>query len=340
MEAKSIEQRLQEVGEANRNRRLDYNTIPDDVALIMLALDRTLGGQTFERTFFRADCGTLAPSDSNAFVSKLWEARVIADEPAKAQKDAYFLKGEELWHYNSKVAYFVIPDQDCERPADGLMILSGRTFSDAGVLRDLWLTYATTDCMAYLYSLLGDHQMWLDDDKDAEIRAAIRTALQKHSVSEIWSVIWKIVKDAAALSLQTYYNRGKAAATLPGKFSRLLESITKGKRQFGAWERPSYQPAGTIGLVFYELFGIDEQTRGATLANHLPDAEKIEPGLQIHLTDDLRTVIDQIITEVQQQKRGPDMMAAFAEVIAEGMSFEDAISYIHWKFFSIPGTMR
>lgn len=331
-EAKTIEKRLQEVGERNRNRSIDYSTIPDDIAVILLALDRTLGGQAFERTFFRADCGSLAPIDSNTFIAKLWEAGVIADDPAKAKKDAYYLKGEELWHYNNKIAYSVVPDEKCEKPTDAMMMLNGRQFTDAGLLHDLWLTYATTDCMTYLYSMMDEHQMELDDEKNAEILAAIRTALRKHSVSDIWSVIWKIVKDAASLAQRQYYNRAKAAATIPGKFSRHLESVVKGERKFGNWDRPHDQPAGTIGQVFYELFGIDEQTCGAVLANHLPDAGQGEFGLQINLTHELRTDINHVLARVQRTTQGADMMAAFAEAIADGMPFEDAIAYIGHKF--------
>lgn len=331
-EAKIIEKRLQEVGKRNRNRSIDYSTIPDDIAILLLALDRTLGGQAFERTFFRTDCGSIAPTDSNTFISKLWDADVIADDPAKAQKGGYFLKGDELWHYNNKIAYFVLPDEKCEKPADVMMLLNGRQFTDAGLLRDLWLTYATTDCMAYLYSMMNEHQLELDDEKNAEILAAIRTTLRKHSVSEIWSVIWKIVKDAASLAQRQYYNRAKAAATIPGKFSRHLEGIVKGERKFGNWERPHDQPAGTIGQVFYELFGIDEQTRGTDLDTLLPDAEQVESQLQINMTHELRTGVDHILARVQRTKQGPDMMAAFAEVIADGMPFEDAIAYINRKF--------
>jgi tetratricopeptide (TPR) repeat protein len=331
-DTRTIEKRLQEVGEGNRNRSIDYSTIPDDIAVILLALDRTLGGQALERTFFRTDCASLAPMDSGTFISKLWEARVIADDPAKAKKDAYFLKGSELWHHNDKVAYLVVPDENCENRADSMMMLNGRQFTDAGRLRELWLTYATTDCVAYLYAMMGEHQLELDKEKDAEIRAAIRTALQDHSVSEIWSVIWKIERDAGELAQRHYYNEVRAAATIPGKFSRHLESVVKGKRQFGNWKRPSYQPAGTIGQVFYELFGIDEETRGSELASHLPDTAAGEPGLQINLTHELRTDIDCVLARVQRRKQGPDMMAAFASAIADGMPFEDAVDYLDRRF--------
>lgn len=331
-ETRTIEKRLQEVGERNRNRSIDYRTIPDDIAIILLALDRTLGGQALERTFFRGDCASLAPTDSGTFISKLWEAGVIVDDPARAKKDAYFLNEGDLWHYNDKVAYLVVPDENCENRANSLMILNGRQFTDAGRLRELWLTYATTDCIAYLYAMMSQHQLALDKEKDSEIRAAIRTALQNHSVSEIWSVIWKIEKDAGELAQRHYSNEARAAATIPGKFSRHLEKVVKGQRQFSNWTRPHYQPAGTIGQVFYELFGIDEQTRGSDLANYLPDAVPVESGLEIDLTHTLRTDIDCILARVRRTRQGPDMMAAFAAAIADGMSFEDAIDYLDRKF--------
>lgn len=324
-EAALLERLKREAGERNRQRRVSYADLPDDVAIILLALDRTLGSQTFERHIFRSDCTSLAPARPGVFINKLWDAEVIADDPSHARKDAYFLKDGELWHYSDRVAYIVAPDTHCRVPADSMMILTGRRFENRSALRDLWLTYATADCLAYLYTMLGVHSMVLTEEHDAAISASIRSALQKDSVSDIWSVIWMIVKDAAALAQRQYYNSAKAAATLPGKFLRHIEGVAKGTKGFGQWRRHHDQPAGTIGQVLYDLFGIDEYTKGADVDALLAPKPLVAPQ-PVVLTNEMGTTIDIIIERANHTKRGPEMMRAFAEAILAGRTFEEAIA--------------
>lgn len=322
-----LQQHLKEVRERNLDRTLDYQSIPDDLAIILIALDRTLGLPTFTKYFSRSECSSLAPADTTMFISKLWSGGIIADDPEKAEPGAYFLRDGAVWHYNDKVIYFVIPDAHSSNVGDSIAILSGRPFEDELPLRALWIDYAISECLAYLFSQCELHNLFIKDDGVNKIRSTLSAALKTHSVSEIWSAVWKMVKDAAALSRREYYNSAKAAVTIPGKLMRHLELVAKGKAELRSWDRPSNQPTGTIGQVFSEVFGVNENTRGCDLqeifaARNTSGPAFLPPPV---IMDSLRESIEGILLRTRKQGASAEMMVSFAEIIVQGLSFEDAI---------------
>lgn len=330
-EAQKLKERLEEKVQNDQWRTQDFNQIPDDLAIILMALNRTLGSNIFERTFFRSECRSLAPTDTDSFITKLWHGGVILDDPRKAKPNAYFLKDDQLWHYNNLVAYFVIHDENCEIAENALMLLQNRPFRDVASLRALWLDYAVSDCMAYLFGQTDLHGMSIDDVGIQEIRATLHTALQRYSISELWSAIWKVVKDAAALAQREYYNKAKATATISGKLMRHLESVAKGKAELKLWDRPADQPAGTIGQVFYDFFDLDENARGAELDIYFPEND-VQSTSTVVLTDALRSSIDALISRVKKQGCSPEMMLSFAEAISQGLKFDDAVRRIEDQY--------
>lgn len=257
-----LAKKLLEVTERNLSATIEYEDVPSDVALLLIALHRVINPRLLTGSFMRGECQGLAPMDSEKFVQRLWDAKVILDLPNRALAGAYFFKDEDLWHYSNKVAYVLVSDAELGRGEQSFDLLTSRDFSDSSELRQLWLDYAVCDGLAYLLDQCGLHNLEISAENDTEIRSILRTALQVHSVAQIWSVIWKVVRDAASLSTREYYNKTKAAGTIPGKISRQIERIVKGDLVIKPWRRPADQPAGALGEVFYEYFGIDEGTTG------------------------------------------------------------------------------
>lgn len=268
--------------ENNLATTIDYETIPSDIALILIALDSAINPRLLTSSFMRDECRRLAPLDSGNFIKRLWDAGVIVDLPNKGAPDAYFLKDGQLWHYNNKVAYVVVPDKILGKGEDAFNLLTKRDYNGSGVLRQLWLDYALSECMAYLFDQCSLHRLETSFEDNTEIRSILRTALQTYSVSQLWSVIWKISRDAASLSTREYYNKEKSAATIPGKIKRHFEKIVKDEVTIKCWNRPVDQPAGTLGDVLYEYFGIDEDTLGSTVMSIFADPEPEE----VHMRGD------------------------------------------------------
>jgi len=248
--------------------------------------------------FRRDQCQGLAPCFTSLLITKLWKAGVIADLPSKALPGAYFLQEEKVWHYSDKVSYFLLPDQVLGKTEAVLDSLRTRAYTHFSLIRQLWLDYALSECMLYLYDQCSLHRLQMSDESDDQAQSVLRTSLETYSVSQLWSVIWKVVRDAASLSAREYYNNDKAAATIPGKIKRYLERVVREGLSVKSWDRPVDQPAGTLGDVFYEYFGLHEDTPGVeameSLAHlDLDEEEVIEPSAEVVAA--ARTMMQQAI---------------------------------------------
>lgn len=278
--------RLAEIEDRNSQLLIEYEKIPDDAALILIALNDAVNPRLLTGFFRRDQCHGLAPCFTSSLITTLWKAGVIADLPSKALPDAYLLRDEEVWHYRTKVSYFLLPDHVLGKTEAALDSLRTRAYTQFSLIRELWLDYALSECMLYLYDQCSLHRLKMGDESDDQVKSVLRTSLETYAVSQLWSVIWKVVRDAASLSTREYYNNVKAAATIPGKIKRYLERAVREGLSVKSWDRPVDQPAGTLGDVFYEYFGLDEDTPGlevmAVLADgSLDEEELMEPSAEV-----------------------------------------------------------
>jgi transcription elongation factor Elf1 len=333
-EAAELCQRLNQYAERIHVATINYDAIPDDVALILIALEKAINPRLLTGSFMRDDCRRLVPGDSDKFIRRLWNAQVILDLPSKAAPGAYFLKEGKVWHYNNKVAYFLVPDTSRGKGEEAFTVLTMREYSDHKAIRQLWLDYALSDCMAYLYDQCAIHRLDTSIEDDAEVSSILRTALETFSVAQLWSVIWKIVRDAASLSAREYYNQAKAAATIPGKIKRHLEKIVKDNATLKAWTRPANQPAGTLGDVLYENFGIDEDTPGSMVMSAFADPE---PETDQIKADPPAEVIENRVCTLMRQALAHNLGATailyFADCIRSG---DDAKAALEAVFAAYP----
>lgn len=321
--------RLAEIEGRNNQRVIDYEKIPDDAALILIALNNAINPRLLTGLFRRDQCQGLAPCFTSLLITKLWKAGVIADLPSKALPGAYFLEEGQVWHYSDKVSYFLLSDQVLGKTEAALDSLRTRAYTQFSLIRELWLDYALSECMLYLYDQCSLHRLQTSDENDGQVQSVLRTSLETYSVSQLWSVIWKVVRDAASLSTREYYNNEKAAATIPGKIKRYLERVVREGLNVKSWDRPVDQPAGTLGDVFYEYFGLDEDTPGleamAVLADlDLNEEEVIEPSAGVVAA--ARAMMQQAIGQsceamalilfAEHIRQGDDVQAALEAVCA------------------------
>jgi hypothetical protein len=319
--------RLAEIESRNNQCVIDYEKIPDDAALILIALNDAINPRLLTGFFRRDQCQGLVPCFTSSLITTLWKAGVIADLPSKALPGAYFLKEKEVWHYNTKVSYFLLPDHVLGKTETALDSLRTRTYSQLSLIRQLWLDCALSECMRYLYDQCSLHRLQMSDESDLQAQSILRTSLETYSVSQLWSVIWKVVRDAASLSAREYYNNEKAAATIPGKIKRYLERVVREGLSVKSWDRPVDQPAGTLGDVFYKYFGLDEDTPGLEAMEMLADLdlneeEVIEPSAEVVAA--ARAMMQQAIG----QSCEATALLLFAEHIRQGDDVQAALEAV------------
>ena len=318
--------KLEAMGAINLSRDLSYASIGDDDAILLLALGKTLGPSRLEKEFYLSDCKSLVPYGAEEFVSRLYRDGLLIDDPGHAKKGAYFFKGEDVWHYRNKVAYRVVPDRLLGAGIEAQdKFLANRAYTDGPALKRLWLAYASSDCMAYLVNQINCYGIQIPEDDWAGVAGTIETALQVHSVAEIWSVIWRVVRDVDSLSRREFYNDRKAAALIPKKLIRYFEKIKKGETQIKPWDRFHDLPAGSLGQVLYDVFGIDENTPGAHIAKIFAEDKKSKEESEDLLTESLRDTANDVMRSALDCGLVPEMLYFFAKGIRQGESINGAL---------------
>lgn len=339
-EAEALQHQAEELAEAELQRRIapvierklafkiDYRKLPDNVALILIALERAINPRLFGGHFKDSECQAIAPSMNEGFIIKLFDAQAILDDARRAKKGTYSFQGDRLFAVPRQMVYFLAPDTTLGATKEAFEVLSSRPFDQHPAIRNLWLDYAVADCMRYWFDQSRLHGLDTDEEHVAEMESTLRTALETYGVGQIWSMLWKIVRDAVALAARTYYTRDKAAATMPGKMRRHLEKVVE-PTKVPLWNRPDHQPAGTLGQVFSEMFGIDEETPGAAVMTMFADPEpssdhELDPSAEelFQPANDLwsRAVTHNIVAEVtlffaDAIRGGGGVLEAFEEVL-------------------------
>ncbi len=310
-----------------RSREIEYGQLPDDIALIVLALERAICPKLVEGAFEASALRFLINGSVIPLLKRLIAANVVASDPAIAQSGACWLEDGKLWYDMAKTRYFLVPDKTYGASEDALAYLDNRPWDKNDQLRTLWLDYATAECITYFSDQCERYSLNPQSEDVDNITSQIRAALDQYCIQELWCALWTVVKDAAALCNHEYYNATKATATMPGKLLRLLEAVCKKQRQpLKAWDRPHLQPAGTLGDLFYERYGLNEATPGDVamrlFANPTPPA--YDPFMECEIVQ--KGLIDALVERIHHYKLGAQSLSIFAAGIREGLSIEETIA--------------
>lgn len=179
------------------------------------------------------------------------------------------------------------------------------------------MCYLQTQCELYNHELT--EQAW------DEIKSTLRCALETYSVSQLWSVAWKVVRDAASLANREYYTRQKAAATVAGKVRRYLERVERESLELKSWSRPEQQPVGTLGMLLGEMFGVDEHTSGIAAMSRI---RMLTGEGNSSMEAELGAPIRELMTNALAMDIAASVMLRFAELIRAGHDVSFAVEEI------------
>jgi hypothetical protein len=230
-----------------------------------------------------------------------------------------------LYVIDAYKSYRLAPDVQSDNIDDAWDRMLDRTFTDSSALFELWLDFACADSMRYLIDKCRAFDHDLDEAQLKEICSTLREALKVHSISQVWFVIWKNVKDAASLARLVYYSAERATATIPGKIRRTLEKTEKEGTTLRKWDRPDQQPAGTLGMVFNEWLKVDEDTPGIEVLERLLDLAPSEPPAYAdHMVSSAN--VRQLLCDALVNDTGKELLLQFAGLIRDGLAVDQAVS--------------
>lgn len=319
-----LQQRVAQHAERVLAKTINYSTISNDLAFTLVALERAIAPRLFGDSFTYGDCQPLAPLYSEMFIERLLRAGVLSDAPHACGTGAYSLNANGLNYFVNRVRFMLVPDQLLGGGEDAFNELVVRPFTNEGMLA-LWYDYAAADCMAYLHNQLQEFRQIFPVEKAEEIKSAIYTALKYYSTRDVWSLLWRVVQTVSSNSNHKYSNKERSAGTIAKKLRLQFEKARKEKTDLGEWNRLKSIPAGTLGQLFYELYGIDETTEAATIAERLSN-EDSQDRAQIEARIEAR--VGQLMACALADGSGASAIFDFAELIRNGAGISEAVEQI------------
>jgi len=303
-----------------QNKVICYADLTDDSVFILQAIEALIGPKLLAGTFSRRDRADLTPMGSDNFIDHLYGQELLVDDPTAAGADVYYLQDGKLWHKKAFTRYFLPPDTNMGRGEEAFSFLRDREFTDGEALTNLWLDYSAADAMHYLHYQCSKYGQVLSPEDIEKIEGAVRNGLRRYSVAQIWFIMWKVSKDAAALASLAYYSRERAAATIPNKIRKQLEIANQGNLPRNDWSRPKSHISGSLGMLFTAKFRLDEYSKGA-------DALELFAGLNSVVREDveLSELAAKFIKVTLYGDNSLSVLKAFADMTRSGLSTENAL---------------
>lgn len=312
-----------------------YGQISDRAAVWLMALNRLLADEGFAARFTGRSLAPLAPGQVLRYTAlrDLLAASVIV-ERFEGEAKEYALSGEHGLSYSMDTMRFAIaPDRQAGEAFPLAAWLRDRPFRDRDALYELWREGATQDVMAYLLQQMDLHQVALSADEWTECEGIVFAALDSFSVAELWFMVWKVPRDAAALASRPYYNREKASATIPGKLRRAIAAANDGSAQRREWTRHQDLPACVLAEVFLDRFGIADTTRGPQAYDRLceattPAAPAPDADWTAQASAEQRLQATEIMRQALAKDVATEVFCAMAMMQAEGRPYGDALDFV------------
>jgi len=114
----------------------------------------------------------------------------------------------------------------------------------------LWRKIALNECLQYLENSLAEHNLSLTVGEKTTL--VINSLLEDYSVGQIFNMIWRSAKDAAAFLVRKEVTKQHAANTVVGAIQRYGENAKVQGWEVKSYRRPFNCPQSMISQVFFD----------------------------------------------------------------------------------------
>jgi hypothetical protein len=310
------------------SRTVDYRTLPDDIVLLLLALHRIIKPGLVQSHFKLADCRAFALGKSHDLIHQLCAAHALVEVPELAPQRTYLPRKGTFYLQPEHIVYRLTPDQTHGRSEQAFDVLLQRAFTDDKRLFELWLQYATAAAMVYLTAYLKEHRFYLEPPQISDIEHTFKSALQVYSIKQLWFVIWINIRDANGLAAHEDFSPAKVCASIPEKLRRYLHKAINDKRVVPSenWHGPDHLAAGSLGLLFSELFDFNEYTPGTLVRARLARLNGQTPPLDSD--PDFAQSVSRFMNSALANNTSPTAMLEYAELVRGGLDPAAAIDTV------------
>ncbi|MDP9480478.1 MAG: hypothetical protein M3R38_33255, partial [Actinomycetota bacterium] len=198
------------------------------------------------------------PGTGEAYVTS-WRPREVewsakfADVPEVRDpdyhSDATHLTPEERRQRDSELGRLYIAELEEALDASGPWPPLWALMWEEDDWRGLWREISLHECLAYLRLVLGEHGLpFRAGDKT---RLVLGEVLDRFSVAQVWGMIWRAGRDAAAFYMRNSSTREHAANTVVGSIQRQAERALGEGWNLRAFRRDRRLPRSVLSEVFF-----------------------------------------------------------------------------------------
>ncbi len=203
------------------------------------------------------DFGT-DPETGEAYVAS-WRPREVdwsakfADVPgvrdAAHHLDAGGLTPEERRRRDSELGRLYVAELEDALDASGPWPPLWAVMWEEDDWRGLWKEISLNECLAYLRLVLGEHGLpFRAGDKTHLVLGEV---LERFSVAQVWGMIWRAGRDAAAFYMRRNPSREHAANTVVGSIQRQAERALGEGWDLKPFRRDRRLPRSALSEVFF-----------------------------------------------------------------------------------------
>lgn len=108
---------------------------------------------------------------------------------------------------------------------------------------------ALEECLAYLQLVMEEHR--IDPSIGDKTRLVISAALRRFSIGQVFTFVWRAVKDAAAYQVRERISDRHAANLVPGSIQRMSESAVAQRWVVNAFRRDRRCPESAVSHLLF-----------------------------------------------------------------------------------------
>ncbi len=240
---------------------LDTRRLTFTDAIYLLALSRAGGAE--DLSFIRprdAFAKQLSPTVDldRAVLDHLYKQGIISVHPGSNEKSIIIEAGRFAAHYPFLAHYTLPLSADGPSPSrfieDLEQTIAGASWPDewtAAESAELHRLVATHECLAFLKVGMEEHGF--EARLGEKTTSVIRAALAKYSIGQVYSFIWRAVRDVAAYYLRERISKQHATNIIPGSIQRLAERASAENWNVSAYRRNFKTEESVISHVLFTV---------------------------------------------------------------------------------------
>jgi|ERR1041384_4122278 hypothetical protein len=238
---------------------IDLSQLTFEHAIYLLSLVRIAASEDFTHIMpLHLTVARLAPTENFTYdvIRQLFQHKLIYIS-SKSSIDAFVFENGDIERFYLDRVSWDLPISSKSQNSQGLIEELEAVFRNGNwpeswrnEWRALWKKIALQECLQYLEVGLNEHDLSLNPGEKTYL--VLNGALEQYSVAQIYNMIWRAVRDAAAFYVRERVSKQHAANTVIGSIQRQADRAKAEGWDLKPYRRDFRCPQSMISQVLFD----------------------------------------------------------------------------------------